>query len=117
VRSVPTRAAPDGVTFAPFRLEHADELVPMWRASFEHGVGVVDPNPLDAQRDHLLTHVVPNHDVRVAQLDGAFVRNRRACAFYERHGFVPIAYGFEPTWRLDDVEYEWRREGASSRAR
>ena len=151
------------VTFAPFRLEQADELVAMWRASFEHGVGIVDPNPLAGQRDYLLTRVVPNHVVRLAMLDGAivgfvaasrtridqlyvrvdwlrrgiggallrwaqdqsdgtlrlyaFLRNRNACAFYERHGFVAIAYGFEPKWGLDDVEYEWRREGASSRAR
>jgi ribosomal protein S18 acetylase RimI-like enzyme len=36
-----------------------------------------------------------------------FVRNRRACAFYERHDFVAVAYGFEPMWQLDDVRYEW----------
>lgn len=28
-------------------------------------------------------------------------------AFYEKHGFEIIARGFEPTWQLDDVQYEW----------
>ena len=39
-----------------------------------------------------------------------FARNRRACAFYERHGFRVAARGFEPAWGLEDVRYEWRRE-------
>lgn len=37
----------------------------------------------------------------------AFARNLRACRFYEKHGFVAIARGFEPTWQLDDVKYHW----------
>ena len=28
-----------------------DELVLMWRASFERGVGITDPHPLEEQRD------------------------------------------------------------------
>jgi ribosomal protein S18 acetylase RimI-like enzyme len=38
-----------------------------------------------------------------------FARNRVARAFYEHHGFVDIAHGFEPTWQLDDVKYLWTR--------
>jgi len=38
-----------------------------------------------------------------------FARNERARRFYERNGFVAVAFGYEPTWRLDDVRYEWRR--------
>lgn len=38
-----------------------------------------------------------------------FACNRGAQAFYERNGFVVAARGFEPTWRLDDIRYEWRR--------
>jgi ribosomal protein S18 acetylase RimI-like enzyme len=34
-----------------------------------------------------------------------FARNRRACSFYEKHGFVPVARGFEPNWQLEDVKY------------
>ena len=29
-----------------------------------------------------------------------FARNRIACEFYERHGFVAVAHGFEPMWQL-----------------
>jgi ribosomal protein S18 acetylase RimI-like enzyme len=37
----------------------------------------------------------------------AFARNVRACRFYEKHGFVVAARGFEPTWQLEDVKYRW----------
>ena len=45
---------------------HALELVEMWRASFEHGVGIKDPNPIEAQLGFFLGEVVPNSRVRVA---------------------------------------------------
>jgi ribosomal protein S18 acetylase RimI-like enzyme len=38
-----------------------------------------------------------------------FARNERARRFYERRGFVAVAHGFEPTWQLEDVRYEWTR--------
>jgi ribosomal protein S18 acetylase RimI-like enzyme len=38
-----------------------------------------------------------------------FARNANARHFYERHGFVAVAFGFEPTWQLEDVRYEWLR--------
>jgi len=137
-----------------------EELVRLWRASFEHGVGVVDPHPLAEQIAYFENTVRPachvhvarrggemvgfmacRHDtvsqlhVRVAHLgqgigtlllerakqDSAgslwlytFACNRRARRFYESRGFVAVAFGFEPTWRLDDVRYEWVRDGAHS---
>ena len=38
-----------------------------------------------------------------------FLRNVRACRFYERHGFKAVEYGFEPMWQLEDVKYLWQR--------
>ena len=145
--------AGDAVVLAPYDASRVDELVPMWRASFEDGVGIVDPHPIADQKRYFLEQVLPHHDVRfavlgpelvgfvaanatsVAQLyvrvgwqrrgigrtmlawakrqsSGSlwlytFARNRRARAFYERHGFVAIAFGFEPMWQLDDVRYFW----------
>ena len=141
------------VVLAPYDAERVDELVPMWRASFEDGVGIVDPHPIAEQKRYLLERMLPQHDVRLALVDRelvgfvaanatsvaqlyvrvgwqrrgigrtlldwakrqsagslwlhTFARNRRACAFYERHGFVAIARGFEPMWQLDDVKYFW----------
>ena len=43
-----------------------------------------------------------------------FAQNLRACRFYEHHGFVAVAYGFERIWKLNDVKYQWvRRESAA----
>ena len=43
-----------------------DALLPMWRESFEFGVGIVDPHPIEDQRQHLLQRVLPEHRVTVA---------------------------------------------------
>lgn len=45
-----------------------------------------------------------------------FARNARACAFYEKQGFVVAARGFEPAWQLDDVRYAWTRPGTDAAA-
>lgn len=141
------------VSIEPFRPAHALPLVQIWRASFEHGVGVRDQNPIDDQVAYLLHQVVPANRVQVARRGGEivgflasnaesisqlFVRvehigegiggrllqlaqaessgslwlytfacNRRARAFYEHHGFVAVAEGFEPIWQLNDVKYRW----------
>ena len=35
--------------------------------------------------------------------------NRRACAFYEKHGFLAVRYGVSPPPENEpDVEYHWR---------
>lgn len=41
------------------------DLVKMWRASFEHGVGVIDPHPLEDQVAYLKGEVVPNNQIVV----------------------------------------------------
>ena len=43
-----------------------DELVPMWRESFEFGVGVADPHSLEEQRAYFLSKVLPENRVRLA---------------------------------------------------
>ena len=36
-----------------------------------------------------------------------FERNKNAQRFYEYHGFKIVARGFEKSWQLADIEYEW----------
>lgn len=148
--------ASEPVNIVEFAAGRADEVVRMWRASFEAGVGVVDPHPLAEQREYLMSHVVPNCAVRMAlssdsvvgfvaatgdsisqlyvrdthrrrgigsrllgwakaQSGGSlwlytFARNAGARAFYEKHGFRIVARGFEPTWQLDDLRYQWAED-------
>ena len=144
-------------TIVPYRPEMLQPLVDLWRESFEHGVGVVDPHPIGEQRQYFVEHVAVRCEVSVVLRDAAivgfvaadaasinqlyvrvgclrqgigsrlvelaksrssgslwlftFARNAVARRFYERHGFVAIAHGFEPTWRLEDVKYRWERPG------
>jgi ribosomal protein S18 acetylase RimI-like enzyme len=142
----------------PYRTADLAELVPMWRAAFEQGVGIVDTHPLADQAAYFEREVLPHHEVLVARGDDGsmlgfvacnaesiaqlhvrvghhrqgigsrlvalakersagslwlytFARNVNARRFYEHHGFVATAFGFEPVWQLDDVRYEWRPAG------
>jgi ribosomal protein S18 acetylase RimI-like enzyme len=49
-----------------FNPSYADALVRMWRASFEQGVGLVDPHSIEEQVEFLLGKVVPSNRVRLA---------------------------------------------------
>jgi ribosomal protein S18 acetylase RimI-like enzyme len=137
-----------------------DELVVMWRQSFEDGVGITDPHSLQEQRDYFLSEVLPKQTVMLALRDDrlvgfvaacadsvaqlhvrvghfrkgigsqllewakaqsggslwlyTFARNQRARKFYEHHGFSAVAFGFEPSWKLEDVRYEWQRRSEDS---
>ena len=42
-----------------------------------------------------------------------FERSIVARAFYERHGFRIVARGFEPSWKLNDLKYEWSDGGGA----
>jgi GNAT superfamily N-acetyltransferase len=53
----------DLVVFEPRWL---DALVRMWRASFEAGVGVIDPHPLADQLRYFVDDVLPQNSVRLA---------------------------------------------------
>ncbi len=80
------------VLIVDFTDGHAEELVHMWRESFEAGVGIVDPHPIEEQRWFLMKQIVPNNTVRVALLDGAIAgfvaANRESISqLYVRRGF------------------------------
>ena len=47
-----------------------EELVTMWRASFERGVGITDPHPIAEQREYFLSNVIPQNAVRIAVSSG-----------------------------------------------
>jgi ribosomal protein S18 acetylase RimI-like enzyme len=48
-----------------YSTEYADELVQMWRKSFEQAVGISDPHPLADQLRALEEKIVPEHRVRL----------------------------------------------------
>ena len=58
---------------ADFRTEFVEELLPMWRSSFEEAVGITDPHPLEEQRAYFMHEVIPHNSVRVALMHGEIV--------------------------------------------
>ncbi len=143
------------VALSRYTASSLEDLLRLWRESFEHGVGVTDPHPLEEQRAFFLSEVLPKNSVRLALHAGSlvgfiaatpesisqlyvrvtclaqgvgslllhwakeqsigslwlytFARNTNARRFYEKNGFKAVATGFEPTWKLEDVKYEWLR--------
>jgi ribosomal protein S18 acetylase RimI-like enzyme len=61
------------VRISEFEPSVTDELVAMWRESFEFGVGVVDPHPIEKQAAYFRAKVVPENRVRLAWSDGDLV--------------------------------------------
>ena len=61
------------IELTDFDPRQTDELVRMWRESFEFGVGIKDPHPIQEQRDYFLTEVLSNNHVSVAQLGKCIV--------------------------------------------
>jgi hypothetical protein len=59
----------DVIVLTFFDRPMTDVLVRLWRASFEHGVGVVDPHPIEQQTAFFVDRVLLEHTVSVA-LDG-----------------------------------------------
>jgi ribosomal protein S18 acetylase RimI-like enzyme len=149
------------VSIEPLIPTDTDTVLWLWRRSFEHGVGVDDPDPsIDGIRGYFVAEVQPKNVVRVAKIGEeivgvlasnhesvsalyvhvdhigqgigsrligiakaessgslwlfTFAKNTSARRFYAKHGFVEIAYGFEPFWKLDDVKLSW--VGSSSAA-
>jgi ribosomal protein S18 acetylase RimI-like enzyme len=56
----------DRAILVEFDAHRLDELIHMWRASFEAGVGVIDPHPLSEQRQYFLAEVLPRTVVCLA---------------------------------------------------
>ena len=63
----------DPVCLSEYEDRVLDELVALWRASFEAGVGITDPHPLADQRRHFLERVLPANTVRIATHGGQLV--------------------------------------------
>jgi ribosomal protein S18 acetylase RimI-like enzyme len=62
--------SPSSIRITEYEPGAIAELVPMWRASFEYGVGIVDPNPIEDQAAYFRTKVVPRNRVRLAWSGG-----------------------------------------------
>src|SRR6185369_6705027 len=53
----------EGIEIVDYSPHYGPELVRMWRASFEHGVGITDPHPLEDQLHTLEQKIVPENRV------------------------------------------------------
>jgi GNAT superfamily N-acetyltransferase len=69
----PQVSAAETLKLEALRDEQVPELIRMWRASFEEGVGLVDPHPVEEQEDYFSSEVRPHHTVRVAMRGGGLV--------------------------------------------
>jgi ribosomal protein S18 acetylase RimI-like enzyme len=55
------------IVICDFEAGSALALVRMWRESFEYGVGIVDPHPIEEQLAFFEDKILPNYRVRVAR--------------------------------------------------
>lgn len=58
----------DALQIRDFDSRYTRRLVALWRSSFEHGVGITDPHPLQEQQAFFESKVLPENRVRVACL-------------------------------------------------
>ncbi len=65
--------SPSTMRITEFDPSVTEELVPMWRASFEFGVGIIDSNPIEEQANYFRAKVVPENRVRLAWIDSELV--------------------------------------------
>ena len=61
------------VVLSSYNASVIEDLLPLWRESFEHGVGVTDPHPLEEQRAFFLSEVLPKNSLRIALQAGSLV--------------------------------------------
>ena len=60
----------DPISFASYNPDHLASLIPMWRMSFEKGVGIPALHPIEEQRQYFLNEVLSTNDVMVAHSQG-----------------------------------------------
>jgi len=56
-----------------FDAADTDELILMWRKSFEYEMGIIDPNPLNQQRVYFEAEIRPKTRVQVVKRQGKLV--------------------------------------------
>jgi ribosomal protein S18 acetylase RimI-like enzyme len=61
---------PSSFTIAPYRPEFASDLVSLWRASFEHGVGLPVPHSVEHHQRYFQESLLVETTVHIASSDG-----------------------------------------------
>ena len=54
------------VELVPYSDSFLKALVRLWRDSFEEAVGIIDPHPIEDQKQYFIDEILPNTDVLVA---------------------------------------------------
>ena len=80
----------DPLRIRDFDPRHTRELVELWRRSFEHGVGITDPHPLEEQQAFFESRVLPENAVRIALLDSALAGFMASSAESIAHLYVAV---------------------------
>jgi ribosomal protein S18 acetylase RimI-like enzyme len=75
-----------------FDAADADELILMWRESFEHAMGIKDPNPLAQQRRYFDEEVCPRTRVQVVKQGGRIIAFVAANERYLAQLYVRVGY-------------------------
>ncbi len=77
---------------ADFDPVDTDELIRMWRESFEHGVGIKDSNPLERQRRYFEEEIRPHARVQVVKQRQQIVAFLAAHESYLAQLYVRVGY-------------------------
>jgi len=91
-RVTPQATLVDGLRIEDFQPRFGWPLVSMWRESFEHGVGIVDPHPLAKQLEYFESVVLPQTRVRIALVGAELVGFIASTSSSVAHLYVAIPH-------------------------
>jgi GNAT superfamily N-acetyltransferase len=109
-----SRDRSSAIQLVDFEPHWLDELVRMWRASFEAGVGISDPHPIEEQKQFFLDVVLPQNAVRIALKEGRIVGFVAASSDTVDHLYVHVDHHRQG---IGTLMLDWAKSQSSGRLR